>query len=265
MLASRLKELQASLLPLRDRLVEHEVYSKIDSPKALQVFLEHHIFAVWDFMSLLKALQRSITCVELPWVPKGDRESRRLINEIVLGEESDQDGRGGFASHFELYLEAMRALGANLGPIQGVLKRLERGEDLLLALDLEAVPGPSRDFVRTTWEIIESDSTPAIAAAFALGREELIPDMFLAVVRRLREHWPDRLEQFQDYLERHIALDADEHTPMALRMLSGVCGDNPDSWKIAEAAAQRSLKARLALWDGVLAQINQPESMKAFR
>ena len=102
-----IERLQQSLRPLRDQLFNHEVYRSIKTPDDLRTFMEHHVFAVWDFMSLLKALQRHLTGVTIPWLPQGDRNARRLINEIVLDEESDEDGEGGYISHFELYRAAM--------------------------------------------------------------------------------------------------------------------------------------------------------------
>ena len=85
-----------SLRPLRQQVVEHPVYRHIETLADVRLLMEHHVFAVWDFMSLLKALQRHLTCVTVPWVPQGDRHSRRLINEIVLAEESDEECGGGY-------------------------------------------------------------------------------------------------------------------------------------------------------------------------
>src|SRR5689334_17205078 len=94
--------LKAAVATTRSAVTGHEMYSRLASREAIVTFMEHHVYAVWDFMSLLKSLQRNLTCVDVPWVPTGPTASRRLINDIVLVEESDELA-GGFISHFELY------------------------------------------------------------------------------------------------------------------------------------------------------------------
>jgi hypothetical protein len=89
--------------------------------------MESHVFAVWDFQSLLKAMQQRLTCTSIPWVPTPDAEARRLVNEIVLDEESDALPEGGSASHFELYLHGMRNAGADTGPIDRMIETLRAG------------------------------------------------------------------------------------------------------------------------------------------
>ena len=98
--------LEEQIAQARGAVVKHPLYAALNSQPAIRTFMEHHVFAVWDFMSLLKSLQRNLTCVEVPWVPTGPTGSRHLINDIVLVEESDEL-RGGFISHFELYLLGM--------------------------------------------------------------------------------------------------------------------------------------------------------------
>jgi len=157
---SRLEELFESIRPLRDRLVRHPLYTSIATARGLQVFMEHHVFAVWDFMTLLKSLQRSLTRVELPWIPTADREARRLVNEIVLAEESDEDGRGGHASHFELYLDAMAQARADVRPIHRFLEAIRGGASIETALESTGVPPSVGNFVRTTWSFVDSGSMP---------------------------------------------------------------------------------------------------------
>ena len=251
----RLEELNESVRPLRDRLVCHPLYSTIATADGLRVFMEHHVFAVWDFMTLLKSLQRSLSRVEVPWVPTPDREARRLVNEIVLAEESDSDGQGGYASHFELYLDAMRQARADVSPVERFVEAIRGGASIESALNSADVPSSARDFVRTTWGFVESGSIAAVASAFTLGREDLIPDLFRGVVASLDVREPGRLGLFRHYLDRHVELDGDEHGPMASRMLASVCGTDATRWRDARFAAMTALDARLALWDGIQAEI----------
>lgn len=250
-----LDNLQESLRPLREKLVEHKIYHHIKTLPDLRVFLEHHVFAVWDFMSLLKTLQRDLTCVTIPWMPQGDRLVRRLINEIVLEEESDAENGGGYISHFELYRAAMDQCGADLSRVDCFLDRLRSGAAVAGALEAADVPRAAQAFVSRTMTIVESGSTHSIAAAFTLGREDVIPMMFTPLVTKLEDQFPGQLTIFRDYLERHIRLDEERHTPMALRMLVQLCGDDPRKWSEAEETARIALIARIALWDGVAEQI----------
>ena len=248
-------EMQESLGSLREQLVNHRLYDQIETPDDLRIFMEHHVFAVWDFMSLLKALQLRLTCVAIPWVPHGDPNARRLINEIVLDEESDDNGEGGYASHFELYRAAMAQSGANASGIDDFLDRLGRGDPFYEALDQARVPEAARIFVRATWDILGSKSTHSIAAAFTFGREDLIPDMFRALVLDLDERFPNQLGLLRYYLERHIQLDEEHHTPLARRMVAALCETDQEKWREAEEAARAALHARIALWDGVLEKL----------
>jgi hypothetical protein len=79
-----IERLEAAVTETRDRVVSHPLYANLDSHRAIVTFMEHHVFAVWDFMSLLKSLQRNLTCVSVPWIPTGPTGSRRLINDIVM-------------------------------------------------------------------------------------------------------------------------------------------------------------------------------------
>lgn len=236
----------------RIRVISHPLYEHLDTHRAIVTFMEHHVFAVWDFMSLLTSLQRQLTCVEVPWVPVGPTGSRRLINDIVLVEESDEL-RGGFISHFELYVDGMAEAGADTSAINGFIHRLRAGCPVPRALAEEAVPMPAAEFVRTTWHFIEGAPVYSQAAAFAFGREDLIPDMFQRVIEvKEKGH---KLDTFVDYLARHIEVDGEEHTPMAMQMLADLCGDDEEKWRQCADTVNLALAARYRLWDGILAAI----------
>jgi hypothetical protein len=246
-----MEELVVSLAPIRSQILRHSLYSKIKTLDDVRAFMEHHIFAVWDFMSLLTALKRGLTCVELPWIPIGNADSRRLINEIVLEEESDEGPEGHYNSHLELYLHAMRECGANTSKIDKLLKLIADHTPLSSALIESEIPNFARVFIETTWRIASSGSMHQITAAFTLGREDVIPDMFRNIISDLDGHAPGQLSIFQDYLKRHVELDEERHTPMGLQMLQNLCGDNPNKWREASETAEIALKARLSLWNGI--------------
>ena len=254
-LSPELKRLLASLRSLRNQVVGHRVYHLVKSGDHLRVFMEHHVFAVWDFMSLLKALQQRLTCVEVPWVPQGDAVSRRLVNELVLEEESGESDEGCYLSHFELYRAAMESCGADTSRIDAFVEQIRRGVTVIKALEMANVPGAARSFAERTWEIVASGRAHAIAAAFAFGREEVIPDMFRTLVAELERQFPGRFDLLQDYMKRHIRLDGDCHGPMALRLLAKLCGEDPAKWAEAEEAARAALTARITLWDGVIEEL----------
>ena len=251
----------ASLLeqtrPLRGSVATHRIYSLITDVERLRTFMEHHVFAVWDFMSLVKTLQQSLTCISVPWIPRGDPLSRRLINEIVLDEESDESKDGGYLSHFELYLQAMDQCGADITRVNDFVERLRSGEGVREALHRAGISEPAQEFVQSTWDIIESQSPHRIAAAFTLGREEVIPEMFQNLLKTIEKHLPVELGHFAYYLGRHIHVDADRHAPMAMRMLVALCGENPDKWREAAETTQVALQARHEFLDAITQKLMQ--------
>jgi hypothetical protein len=241
--------------PYRAALQDHPIYNKVSSLEHVRLFMESHVFAVWDFMCLLKALQQSVTCVDTPWYPRGDAATRRLINEIVTGEESDLLPDGACASHFELYLDAMEEAGANTEPVKRFLAGLQLGHSVQVALERANAPRGAHDFVLTTMDIIATGSSHVIAAAFAIGREDIIPTMFIEIVRGLPNSGPSSLDVFHYYLERHIQLDGDEHSELADRMLVNLCGDDATKWEESAEVAVKALRARIQLWDSVEKQM----------
>jgi Protein of unknown function (DUF3050) len=251
-----LQVLQEEIRPLQQKLAQHQLFRSFKTIEDLHLFMQSHVFAVWDFMSLLKALQRGLTCVEIPWTPRSYPESRYLVNQIVLGEECDSfEGR--HLSHFELYLEAMRSSGANAASMERMLKCLTDGMDLREALTASHVPAAAASFVNSTFRLIGTNKLHVLAAAFTFGREDLIPDMFRRFLRDLDRRFDGRLEIFIWYLERHIEVDDGEHGPMALRMVSELCGTDRQRWGEATSAVMEALRARLALWDGIALDIQQ--------
>jgi hypothetical protein len=163
-----------TLTEARSALVNHRLYSELDSPARTRVFMKHHVFAVWDFFSLLKRLQREVSCVEVPWLPRGLARQARFISEIVLAEECDDGIAGGYASHFELYLLAMDEVGADRAPIDGFVRRICDGLDPIDSLYCHDIPPTVREFVARTLTIARDGQAHEVAAAFYHGREALV-------------------------------------------------------------------------------------------
>lgn len=213
--------------------------------------MQWHVFAVWDFMSLLKALQQRLCCVTVPWLPTSHSDGSRMINEIVLGEETDEDGRGGHCSHFDLYRRSMIRFGADTAQIDALLDHLRNGQPVPQALKNVRVADPIQQFVSQTFAVIEGEDLCCIASAFTFGREDLLPGVFQRIVDELSHQAAGGLDDFQFYLQRHVELDGEEHGPLAAALMSSLCGTDAKRWKSATDAAIASLRSRLILWDGI--------------
>ena len=239
--------LNSNLTKYREEIVNHALYKKLNSVKDIAVMMEHHVYAVWDFMSLLKALQSLLTCTTSPWKPVGDGKIRQLVNSIVLEEESDVDKENNPLSHYEMYIDAMKQCGANTSAIESFVSNVS-------TTNMPSVNDGVDAFLKTTFDVIESNETHKIASAFTFGREDLIPDMFTAIVNEYNTE--NNLDKFVYYLERHIELDGGEHGPLALELISNLCGDDDDKWREVEETAIACLVARKKLWDSILANLN---------
>lgn len=251
----QIARIQKVIEPLRHEIINHKVYSVINDLDDLKVFMQYHIYAVWDFMSLLKSLQIGLTCTTTPWFPVGNANTRYLINEIVAGEESDVDGAGIRKSHYEMYLEAMDQCGADTTAIYAFIQALKETGSLTEAYVAAGVPKEAQEFVNFTFEVINGGQSHLQSAAFTFGREDLIPNMFISIVGDLNRKFPDQLSLIKYYLDRHIEVDGDHHSHLALDMTAELCGDNEAYWKAAEEVTIASLQQRINLWNGVYEEI----------
>lgn len=246
--------IQTRFREVRMRLQEHPIYQAIHSRQRVARFMEVHVFAVWDFMSLLKRLQREVTCVTIPWMPPNNSELARLLNEITLGEETDEDGRGGYASHFELYLAAMAEVGSDTTPIGRLIERLQSGMPYHLALRSDDLSSAVRKFVRFNLELATDGEPHRVAAAFFHGREDLIPEMFARLLPGITAQ-SGSVPAFEYYVRRHIELDGDCHGRLAQRLLESLTHGDPRKEQEALETACMSLELRSELWDAALDHI----------
>lgn len=247
-----IQEVNKLITPEREALLQHPLYTKIKTIKDLSTFMEGHVYAVWDFMSLLKALQQKLTCTTVPWFASEHPQTRYLINEIVLAEESDLAMDGSRQSHFEMYLDAMATANADTTPINDLIKSLKSGTPIQQAIKNSDIDQKLKDFLYFTFDIIEKGKSHEIAAAFTFGREDLIPDMFTEILKGFQQNFPETdLSKLIYYFERHIELDGDEHGPMAMQMISELCGDDQQKWDEVVAVSKEALKKRYGMWDAI--------------
>jgi hypothetical protein len=251
----RIDSLKKEIQPLCDQILNHKIYEAIKTVGDLRIFMKYHVYAVWDFMSLLKALQNNLTCTTIPWYPVGTPDTRFLINEIVVGEESDVDMNNVRKSHFEIYIDAMNQVDADCKSIIQFIEQLKNGSGFSEAYAASDVPDAARKFVDQTFSIIHSGEVHCMAATFTFGREDLIPGMFMSMVNDLHDHNPNTISIFKYYLERHIEVDGDHHSHLAIAMTEQLCGEDDAKWKAATEASVAALKSRISLWDAALNEI----------
>lgn len=249
-------EINNSIKAERDILLSHPLYRQISTIKDLQIFTEGHVYAVWDFMSLLKALQINLTCTQVPWFASEYPQTRYLINEIVLAEESDEYLDGRRLSHFEMYLESMKDMGSDTTNIHYFIKNLKEGKNIHEAIRELDEDSRIKDFLTFTFDVIEENKIHCIASAFTFGREDLIPDMFSSILKEIQSAMPNTdLAGYIYYFERHIELDADEHGPLAMRMIQELIGNDTVKKEEVIDVAKRALIKRKELWDAIYDKI----------
>ncbi len=247
---NRIAHITHELSDLRKNLRDHKIYGTLQNTRDIKTFMEYHIFAVWDFMSLLKSLQQSLTHVHTPWTPAKNPTLARFINEIILGEESDLNELNQPKSHFEMYLEAMAQMGASTSKIDAFIKEIKKGTEVEKALDNLQLEKRVADFTKYTFQIISPQKVHLIASAFTFGREDIIPDMFNEILSE-GDINNEKYNKITYYFNRHIELDGDEHGPLALQMVSELCGDDAQKWKEVLDVAKKALRHRIHLWDAI--------------
>ena len=245
------EQIEDAIGSLQAELRNHSVYELLVDAQAVRIFMEHHCFAVMDFMCLLKSLQQRLTVVSVPWFPPANMAAAHFINEIVVAEESDVNQGGGFISHYEMYLNAMRAAGADTARVEEFVELVRNRQHYRRALMHAEVPVAAQRFVKTTMQMCLVGKNHEVASFFVFGRENLIPEMFTEIVRRLDADGAAQFGPLLYYLERHIEIDGDEHGPMARRMIESMCGDEPRRWRQTEKAAIKALSERKRLWDAI--------------
>lgn len=241
--------IQSEIADLRSQLHNHKLYDYLNTVEDVKVFMQSHVFAVWDFMSLLKCLQGHLTYLNTPWLPAQNAKLARFINEIVLAEESDVNELGEPKSHFEMYIEAMEQIGADTTMINKFLGFIEIGKSVEFALSASKVPKGAAEFVMHSFSLLQTNEPHVVASAFTFGRENLVPNLFTEILEKSDKQ--KEYNKFSYYLKRHIELDGNDHGPTSLQMISELCKKETPKWIQTLAVAKRSLEKRITLWDEI--------------
>ncbi|MEN3322992.1 DUF3050 domain-containing protein [Mariniflexile soesokkakense] len=259
---NNIKHIEAELEPLRAKLNNHKLYSTLKTINDVKIFMEQHVFAVWDFMSLLKALQNHLTTTTLPWTPSTNPSTARFINEIVLGEESDVNELGMPKSHYEMYLDAMQQIHANTSQIGQFVNLIKEGFSVNEAAFKVNLQPETLKFIQFTFDVINTNKPHVIASAFTFGREDVIPDMFFQIINQSETN-DNSYSKLTYYLKRHIELDGGEHGPISLKMIETLCGNDINKWNETLEVAKQALSYRLSLWDSIANLINSTIEVEA--
>ena len=249
-------DIDSELSVYKENLNSHKVYQTLKTINDVQTFMEVHVFAVWDFMSILKSLQIQLTNISVPWTPNDSPVIARFINEIVYGEESDINEIGEPKSHFEMYLDAMEQIGADRKHMYRLLDMIQNGKNIDYSLGEINIDERVKKFVQFTFSIINSKKSHSIGSAFTFGREDIIPDMFIKVLDEI-DPKAIHFNKLKYYLKRHIEIDGDLHGPLALQMMDELCGKDIKKWDEALFVAKECIQHRIELWDTIVDLIDQ--------
>lgn len=242
--------LQQEVAPTRRLLLNNGLYYQLQSLPDLRRFMEHHIFTVWDFIALVKALRRELVVAPGSQLP-ASVVARRFITEVVPDEETTTSLPGRLVSHFALYVRAMEECGADTTPIRQLVAAVTAGRPTEEALQAAQAPDAVRQFVGTTFSIIHSGKPHAVAAAVAFGHEEWIPNRLRQLVNTLRAQLPGQLDTFASCLDQHGHCATGKHALLGRELVRELCADAPERWQDCQEVAIRCLEARLKLWDGI--------------
>ena len=160
-----------------------------------------------------------------------------------------------------MYLDAMDQIGAEKEDIEIFIIDIKSGKKINPTIHGLSIDHAVKDFLQFSFEIINTEKSHQIASAFTYGREDIIPDMFISILKELDPE-NNRYSKLKYYLDRHIEIDGNLHGPLAQKMLVELCNDNQNKWDEVYTVAKNCLQYRIKLWDSILKQIEKQNTMK---
>ncbi len=237
-------------------LETHKLYERVSDENALRTFVEHHVICVWSYSFLLRNIYQELVSVIHPLNSQGQKEAIRLISEIILDEEVEEQHDGSLMSHMEVYMEAMQDLGADLGPIVTFFDMQDAGADWQDALEAAEFSPAITEYARCIGSFFKRPLHERAAILFYEG-EPYIPDQFLSKLGLLSSK--HRTHRLLDYFERHIEGLKRPGFSAAGRLVEIFCGDSDAFNEAAEKAAECAMKARIEFWNQVGLEIKTPD------
>jgi len=149
-----------------------------------------------------------------------------------------------------MYLDAMHQVDADTTDINTFILNLKSGKSIDLSFDELSIEKRVADFVKFSFSVIDTNKPHLVASAFTFGREDVIPDMFIEILKN-SDSENTSYNKLRYYLQRHIDLDGDEHGPLSLKMISELCQEDDQKWDEALSIARQSLEKRILLWDAI--------------
>lgn len=247
------KQLETTIQPLIDQIIHHPLFPAITTLEMLARFSEYHVYAVWDFIVLLKSLQDKLAPIQPLWLPPSNYLGCHLVNSMVTEEESDALPDGRYLSHFDLYIEAMQQSGADISAVLQFLADIRKYLPFEQILKQDYIPAAAKQFIHDTFSLLHKP-VHITAASFAYAREAITSGMFTPILQQL-QHTPQAC-RFAEYFQRHIDLDGGKHSDQAKLLVGSLCGSDPQKWQEATDTAIFSLNSRLRFLTQIAEQLD---------
>lgn len=247
---------------LKSELAAHCLYTKLQHMEDIHIFMEHHVFAVWDFMSLAKALQLHLDATQVIEKQTDNSKILGFVNGILTGGETDPNKKEIVLSHLEMYLELMDEIGANTTNIKKLIASSAAGLDIHEAMQIAQLTDEQQRILNFTQTIIATNEIHKIAVAATLVPEGMISNRFLKILKETEERDNLLVPKFKNYLNRYKAIDGNDYGLLSLEMVTHFCDSDGKKWVDILDIAMKTLSHRIYLWDAIVDEIDQMRVQK---